>query len=232
MYIKYSIILFLWLTSVGMTLRAQDSLSVWKIEYEYKRFSADTINEQDALFHDMATYGRVTLYYSDSVYRIQYADDYWQIGDFNTSRRYTIHQHIASEGLSAAQQIPDLYNLPDDDFPAVLWAKDYRVQRKQVHANILGRRCDVLVFQPSQEGVDVIYEVFVSAQLPIIPWYPYSFMSRLPAGFLGMRKTNAARNEVVGFKATEIDRITVPAGFFEVPEGMEIEPMLAPPIGG
>jgi|GEM_PF-2264580 len=229
MYRKYLVIFVLWMISGSTALIAQDSISVWKIEYEYKSWSADTLVESDAQFANIAIYGRATLYYADSVYRIRYADDYWEIGDFNASHRYAIYHNIAREGLSIAQQRPELYDLPDVEFPMIVWAKDYDLQGGRAPTDIMGISCDMLVFHPQHEAVDAAYEVYVSGHIPKIPWYPYSFMSRLPTGFLGFYKTNAARSQVEGFEAKEINQVNVPTGFFEVPEGMKIERMVAPP---
>lgn len=227
---KQLIILVLCLISGSTTLNAQDSLSVLKIEYQYLYKSSDTLVKQDLKFADIATYGKVTLYYTDSTYRLQYTSDHWEIGDFNAPHRYNIYNNLAREGLSAAQQMPDIYELSNDEFPIILWANDYKMLKTEGNVELMGKTCNKLVFHPQKKLVDAAYEVYVSDDIPGISWYPYTFMSQLPSGFLALYKKNVANTLLEGIEAKEIKQINVPFDFFKVPETMKIEKMIAPPM--
>lgn len=229
MYKKHLIILILWLIPGSTTLFAQDSLSVWKIEYQYIRKSSDTLIKPDTKMADIAKYGRVTLYYTDSTYRIQYSPDSWEIGDFNATHRYSIYDNLAREGLSAAQQMPDLYELSDDDFPIILWANDYKILKAKEEVKIMGKTCNKFVFHPQKKHVNAVYEVYISDDIPEISWHPYTFMSQLPSGFLALYKKNVANTLEEGIEAREIKQINVPSDFFKVPKTMKIQKMIAPP---
>jgi hypothetical protein len=226
---KYLIILVLWLISGSTSLNAQDSVSVWKIEYQYLYKSSDTLIKQDAKFANIATYGRATLYYTDSAYRVQYAADHWEIGDFSAPRRYSIYGNLAREGLSAAQQMPEVYELSNDDFPIILWANDYKMLKAEGNFELMGLACNKFVFHPQKKLVDAVYEVYVSDNVPKIPWHPYTFMDQVPSGFLGLYKKNEAGTLHEGIEAKEIKQINVPIDFFKVPPTMKIQRMIAPP---
>jgi len=229
MFRKHLIILVLWLISGSTVLNAQDSLSVWKIEYQYLYKSSDTLIKRDAKFADIAKYGKATLYYTDSAYRLQYAADHWEIGDFSAPHRYSIYDNLAREGLSAAQQMPDLYELSNDEFPIILWANDYKALEAGGNFELLGMTCNKLVFHPQKKLVDAIYEVYVSENIPKTPWYPFTFIDQVPNGFLGLYKKNAANTIFEGMEAKEIKRVNVPFDFFRVPQTMKIKRMIAPP---
>ncbi|MEQ7799362.1 hypothetical protein ABDJ41_06070 [Pedobacter sp. ASV1-7] len=227
---KYLIILIVWLSSLSMAINAQDHLSVWKIEYQYISKSSDTLISPDTKMANIAAYGRVTLYYTDSAYRIQYSPDYWEIGDFNAPHRYSIYDNLAREGLSATQQMPDLYEISDGEFPIILWANDYKMLKAEGNAKILGKVCNRLVFHPQKKLVDAVYEIYVSDDVPRISWYPYTFISQLPTGFLALYKKNVANTLLEGIEAREIKKVNVPIDFFNVPKTMKIEKMIAPPM--
>jgi hypothetical protein len=227
---KYLIILILWLISVSTVINAQDSLSVWKIEYQYIRKSSDTLMKPDTKMADIARYGSLTVYYTDSTYRIQYSPDYWEIGDFNAPHRYSIYDNLAREALSAAQQMPDLYELSDGEFPIILWANDYKMLKAEGDVKVMGKICNKLMFHPQKKLVDAVYEVHVSDDIPKISWYPYTFMSQLPSGFLGLYKRNTTNTFLEGIEAKGIKQINVPIDFFRVPITMKIEKMIAPPM--
>lgn len=229
MYKKHLIILFLWLISGSTILFAQDSLSVWKIEYQYIRKSSDTLIKQDTKMVDIAKYGRVTLYYTDSTYRIQYSPDYWEIGDLNAPHRYSIYDNLAREGLSAAQQMPDLFEISDSEFPIILWADDYKMIKAEGNVTMMGKACNKLVFHPQKKLVDAVYEVYVSDDVPRISWNPYTFTSQLPSGFLALYKKNVANTLLEGIEAKEIKQVKVSFDFFRLPKTMKIQKMIAPP---
>ncbi|ETZ24096.1 hypothetical protein [Pedobacter sp. V48] len=226
---KYLIILVLWLISGSTSLNAQDSLSVWKIEYQYLYKSSDTLIKQDAKFANIVTYGKATLYYTDSAYRLQYAADHWEIGDLTAPRRYSIYGNLAREGLSAAQQMPEVYELSNDDFPIILWANDYKMLKAEGNFEFMGMACNKLLFHPQKKLVDAVYEVYLSDNVPKSPWHPYTFMDQVPSGFLGLYKKNAANTLFEGIEAKEIKQINVPVDFFKVPPTMKIQRMIAPP---
>jgi hypothetical protein len=227
---KHLIILVLWLTSLSNVVHAQDSLSVWKIKYQYIRKSSDTLIKPDVKMADVASHGSVTLYYTDSTYRIQYSPDHWEIGDFNAPHSYSIYDKIAREGLSAAQQMPDLYEHSGGEFPVILWANDYKMIKVEGNVKIMGKASNKLVFHPQKKLVDAVYEIYVSDDIPRTPWYPYTFMSQLPSGFLALYKKNVANTLFEGIEAKEFKQINVPIDFFRVPSTMKIEKMIAPPM--
>ena len=226
---KHLIILILWLISGSTALKAQDSLSVWKIEYQYLYKSSDTLIKQDAKFANIATYGKATLYYTDSAYRLQYAADHWEIGDFSAPHRYNIYNNLAREGLSAAQQMPEVYELLNGEFPIILWANDYQMQKGEGTFEFMGMACNKLVFHPQKKVVDAVYEVYLSDSIPQIPWHPFTFMDQVPSGFLGLYKKNVDNTSSEGIEAKEVKRINVPVDFFSVPKTMKIKRMIAPP---
>jgi len=226
---KHPIILVLWLISGSTALNAQDSLSVWKIEYQYVYKSSDTLIKRDAKFADIAKYGRTTLYYTDSAYRLQYAADHWEIGDFSAPHRYSIYNNLAREGLSAAQQMPEIYELLNDEFPIILWANDYKMLKAEENLEFMGTACNKLVFHTQKKLVDAVYEVYTSDNIPKIPWHPFTFIGQVPSGFLGLYKKNVTNTLFEGIEAKEIKRINVTFDFFSVPQTMKIKRMIAPP---
>lgn len=231
MRVKYlSLHLILSLISGYTTSIAQDSIPVWKIHYEYLRWPTDSWTVPDAQFPQLAPGSGITLYYTASSYRLQYTDDYWEIGDFHAAHRYTIRGGVATEGLSAAQQMPELYDLDNLASPIILWSQDYDMRNEGLRVTIRSIPCAIVVFYPQNKAIDVVYEVYVSDSLPKIPWYPYTFLSRLPAGFLGLYKTNATRDQVEGFEAQYMTQTKVPANFLRIPEEMKIEHMPVPPM--
>ncbi|MFA4868578.1 MAG: hypothetical protein WC623_10285 [Pedobacter sp.] len=229
MFKKYLIILFLWLISGCTILFAQDSLSVWKIEYQYIRKSSDTLIKPDVKMADVASYGSVTLYYTDSTYRIQYSPKHWEIGDFNAAHSYNIYDNLAREGLSATQQMPDLHEISDSEFPIILWADDYKMIKAEGKVTMMGKACNKFVFHPQKKLVDAVYEVYVSDDVPRISWHPYTFMSQLSSGFLALYKKNVANTLLEGLEAKEIKQVNVSFDFFRLPKTMKIQKMIAPP---
>ncbi|WP_316840435.1 hypothetical protein [Pedobacter gandavensis] len=202
---------------------------MWKIEYQYLYNSSDTLIKPDAKFAGIATYGRAILYYTDSAYRLQYAADHWEIGDFSAPHRYSIHNNLAREGLSAVQQMPEIYELSNDEFPIILWANDYKMLKAEGNFELMGMACSKVVFHPQKKLVDAIYEVYLSDNIPKIPWRPYTFMDQVPTGFLGLYKKNEANTLLEGIEAKEIKQVNVPVNFFRVPKTMKIKRMIAPP---
>jgi hypothetical protein len=226
---KGLIILILWLISGRTAVNAQDSLTVWKIEDQYLYKSSDTLIKQDAKFANIAKYGRATLYYTDSAYRLQYAADHWEIGELRTTRRYSIYDNLAREGLSVAQQMPEFYELSNGESPIILWASDYQVLKAEGNFELMGTGCNKLVFHPQKKLVDAVYEVYASGNIPKIPWHLFTFIDQVPSGFLGLYKKNMANTLFEGIEAKEVKRINVPVDFFSVPKNMKIKRMIAPP---
>ena len=227
---KWFALLFIILCSTNLILNAQDSLSVTKIEYEYINDSPDNLYKPGQQFIDIAKYGGVTLFYIDSIYRIQYSAGKYEIGDLSAPHRYFISGDIAEEGLSSSQQMPDIYNIYNDDFPKFLWAKDYYIQEDEDwNAEIMEMDCKVVVFYPRIEGAQDIYEVYVTENFPKTYWYPYTFMGQLSSGFLGLFRINEKEKYTEGIEACQIEQIKVSAEFFKIPKGMKIEKMISPP---
>ncbi len=208
---------------------AGDSISVFKIDFVYEPGTANA-PERDYRFNTIADYGGASLYYTDSFYRLIYASDYWELGDYLTNKRYTVYGERAAEGLPPDQQIPETYTLPGEDATAILFADDYDMENDTSIKKVAGIDGSATYFRPKTRDITDRFEVITASHYPAIPWHPFSFLIHVPRAFLALYKTSADQKWREGIKAIRLEQVNVPSDFFRLPPGMPVASPLAPPI--
>ncbi len=163
------------------------------------------------------------LYYTASTYRVVYNNALYIIGDLEANRSYTINNNVAYEGLIF---------MPDEIFAkgkySYLFAADYTITQNTDTATIAGNTCNKVTAIPSIKQTNISYLVYTSNAYPAIPWYPFAFTSDITGAFLGIERT-VKNVKAEGIRLKAATEINVPANFFNLPEGIKVIKLIAPP---
>jgi hypothetical protein len=220
---KIAVVLFFVLALCVNTLQAQDSVKVWKMEYTYYiKTKLATAKADNGFLYEAKNRGAV-LYYTASKYRVVYNNALCIIGDLDSSRSYSINKNIAYEGLIF---------MPDEIFTkgeySYLFAADYIIAETTDTTIIAGNTCTKVTAVPSIKHSAISYTVYTSNNYPTIPWYPFAFTSNINGAFLSIERA-VKSVKIEGVKLKAASEINVPTNFFELPKGIKVIKMIAPP---
>ncbi len=214
----------------GSVVKAQDSLDVWCITYEYVYKADDSLRKPSPMQQQAMDGGNIRVYYTtdehDPKYKLFRGDSLREIGEWKTDTHYHIYKGLARKAVGVLA-LPDPVTV--DGETHYLFPLDFEYAYKSATQEVLGRPCSVIVAWPSEGNSNEEFWVSLNWEIPNMPWYYFGFLSQ---GFQGglMQAMVLNRKEVTrfGIRATDVAQHRVPDDFFSLPPRIKVDELLPP----